>query len=52
MPSRATRDPYPELATVRKAMPVQAPQQHGVDMQEVAGKDAVCLGGQELPPGR
>jgi hypothetical protein len=27
-------------------------QQHGIDLQEVAGKDAVCLAVQELPPGR
>ena len=31
---------------------VQAPQQHGIDVQEVAGQDAGRLGGQELPPGR
>jgi hypothetical protein len=31
---------------------VQAPEEHGVDVQEVAGQDAGCLGGQELPPGR
>jgi hypothetical protein len=31
---------------------VQALEQHGVDVQEVAGKDGVCLGGQELPPGQ
>jgi len=31
---------------------IQALQQHGAGVQEVAGKDAGCLGGQELPPGR
>jgi len=31
---------------------VHAPQQRGVDVQEVAGKDAVRLGGQELPSGQ
>jgi hypothetical protein len=31
---------------------IHALEQHGVDVQEVAGNDAVCLGGQELPPGR
>lgn len=30
---------------------VQAPQRHGVEVQEVGGGDAVGLGGQELPPG-
>jgi hypothetical protein len=31
---------------------VQALEQHGVDVQEITGKDAGCLGYQELPPGR
>ena len=31
---------------------VQALEQHGVDVQEVARQDAGRLGGQELPPGR
>ena len=31
---------------------VHALEQYRVDVQEVAGKDAVRLGGQELPPGQ
>ncbi len=31
---------------------VDAPQQHGVHVDEVDGEDAARLGGQELPPGR
>ena len=31
---------------------VQAPEEHGVNMQEVARQDPGRLGGQELPPGR
>jgi hypothetical protein len=31
---------------------IQALQQHGIDVQEIAGEDAGCLGGQELPPSR
>jgi hypothetical protein len=31
---------------------VQALEKHGVNVQEVTGEDAVCLGGQELPPGQ
>ena len=31
---------------------VQALEEHGVNVQEIAGQDAGCLGGQELPPGR
>jgi hypothetical protein len=30
---------------------VQAMEQHGIDMQNVAGKDAGCLRSQKLPPG-
>jgi hypothetical protein len=30
----------------------QALEEHGVNVQEVAGQDARRLGGQELPPGR
>ena len=30
---------------------IQAVEQHGVYMQEVACQNAGCLGGQELPPG-
>jgi hypothetical protein len=31
---------------------VHALEQHGIDVQEVAGQDAGCLSGQELPPSR
>jgi hypothetical protein len=31
---------------------VQAPEEHGVDVQEIARQDSGCLGGQELPPSR
>jgi hypothetical protein len=31
---------------------VQAPEEHGVNVQEIARQNPGCLGGQELPPGR
>jgi len=31
---------------------VDAPQQHGVQVDEAGGEDAAGLGGQQLPPGR
>jgi hypothetical protein len=31
---------------------IHTPEQHGIDMQEVAGQNAGRLAGQELPPGR
>ena len=31
---------------------VQASEEHGVNVQEIARQDPGCLGGQELPPGR
>jgi hypothetical protein len=37
---------------LRHEQHVQALGQHGIGMQEVTGKNAGCLGGQELPPYR
>jgi len=31
---------------------IPALEQHGIDVQEITGQDAGCMGGQELPPGR
>ncbi len=31
---------------------VQAPEEHGVNVQEIACQDPGCLGGQDLPPCR
>jgi len=54
-PSRVSRDtqdvPGPGL-DLHHEQHVHAPQQHGVDVQEVTGKDAGGLSGQGLPPDR
>jgi hypothetical protein len=37
---------------LERKQPVQAPEQHRVDVEEVARQDALGLCGQELPPGQ
>jgi hypothetical protein len=46
------QDVYPPGLDLHHEEHVQAPEEHGVDVEEVGGQDPGCLGGQELAPGR
>jgi hypothetical protein len=46
------QDVHPAGLDLHHEEHVQAPEEHGVNVQEVACQDPGCLGGQELPPGR
>ncbi len=46
------QDVHPPGLDLHYEKDVQAPEEHGVNVQEVARQDSGCLGGEELPPGR
>ena len=46
------QDVHAPGADLHHEQDVQAPEEHGVNVQEIARQDPGCLGGQELPPGR
>jgi hypothetical protein len=46
------QDVYPPGLDLHHEERVQAPEEHGVDVEEVEGQDPGLLRGQELPPGR
>ena len=46
------QDVHPPGLDLHHEKDVQAFQEHGVNVQEVAREDPGCLGGQELPPVR
>ena len=46
------QDVHPPGLDLHHEQDVQALEEHGVNVQEVARQDSGCLGGQELPPGR
>jgi hypothetical protein len=45
------RDVYPPGLDLHHEEHVQAPEEHGVGVEEAGGQDLGRLGGQELPPG-
>jgi len=45
------QDVHPPGADLDHEQDVEAPEEHGVNVQEIARQDPGRLGGQELPPG-